>query len=391
MASVSLRSMDLSESRQSNLYASSTIPCFFAMVFVTLRLWCRWTKRAGFWLDDWLILFALAFAIALMANMLWWIPRGLGRHVQTFGPDVSELFSIGLFTAELTYTGVIVFVKFSILALYWRLFQKSTSIKLPIFIMGVVVFVWGIVVFLLTLLQCIPTRGFWDKTISSSCNVDSQKFLFAISIPNILIDVTLLTMPIPYVIRLNVPRSQKRAIVSMFLLGGFVCVASIMRLIAVVTEGTDADVTWNLINQGIWAVVEADFAIISACFPTLRPVWVVVRPKLFSPTQSKSNPRSYPPTIGTPPKKRKLVSWGMSLLQSKVDGEEDGRPFSTVMDNIPEDGRLGFVQNSQQTKVDVSIPLSSIPTQDVKDSDAIRVDSAWNVAYSQRACPRDNM
>lgn len=36
-----------------------------------------------------------------------------------------------------------------------------------------------------------------------------------------------------------------------------------MRLIAVVTERTDSDVTWNLVNQGIWAVVEADFAIIS--------------------------------------------------------------------------------------------------------------------------------
>lgn len=40
-----------------------------------------------------------------------------------------------------------------------------------------------------------------------------------------------------------------------------------MRLIAVVTEKTDADVTWNLVNQGIWAVVEADFAIISGNLP----------------------------------------------------------------------------------------------------------------------------
>jgi hypothetical protein len=36
-----------------------------------------------------------------------------------------------------------------------------------------------------------------------------------------------------------------------------------MRLVAVVTEKTDADISWNLINQGTWAVVEADFAVIS--------------------------------------------------------------------------------------------------------------------------------
>lgn len=39
-----------------------------------------------------------------------------------------------------------------------------------------------------------------------------------------------------------------------------------MRLVAVTTQKTDADVSWNIINQGIWAVVEADFAIISGIF-----------------------------------------------------------------------------------------------------------------------------
>lgn len=52
-------SVDLSDNRQPSLYASSTIPFFFGLLCVILRFWCRWTKRAGFWIDDWLILFAL--------------------------------------------------------------------------------------------------------------------------------------------------------------------------------------------------------------------------------------------------------------------------------------------------------------------------------------------
>lgn len=36
-----------------------------------------------------------------------------------------------------------------------------------------------------------------------------------------------------------------------------------MRLIAVVTQKSDPDMTWNLINQATWAVVEVNFAIIS--------------------------------------------------------------------------------------------------------------------------------
>lgn len=36
-----------------------------------------------------------------------------------------------------------------------------------------------------------------------------------------------------------------------------------MRLIAVVTQKSDPDMTWNLINQATWAMVEVNFAVIS--------------------------------------------------------------------------------------------------------------------------------
>ncbi|KAJ8108896.1 hypothetical protein ONZ43_g6288 [Nemania bipapillata] len=260
---LSRAAVDLSETRQPNLYAAIIISFFLAVIVVALRFWCRWNNGVGFWVDDWLILVALSSSLGLTADQLWWIPLGLGKHIQAFGPNVVEIFSIGLFTAELTYTGVIVFVKLAILALYWRIFHQNSSIKLPVGILTTAVLMWGIAVFFLTLLQCIPPRGFWDKTIEASCNVDSQKFLFAISIPNILIDVTLLSLPIPYVIRLNIAKSQKRAILSMFTLGGFVCIASILRLVAVVTQPDNEDLTWNIINQSIWATVEANLAIIS--------------------------------------------------------------------------------------------------------------------------------
>lgn len=73
------------------------------------------------------------------------IPRALGRHIQTFGPNATEDAYIGLFSCELTYTGVIVLVKFSILALYWRLFNRA-NIKLPISLLATLVCMWGIAV-----------------------------------------------------------------------------------------------------------------------------------------------------------------------------------------------------------------------------------------------------
>ncbi|KAH6649103.1 integral membrane protein [Truncatella angustata] len=358
MATPSLDSVDLSENRQSSLYASSTIPCGIALICVALRFWCRWTNRAGLWLDDWLILGATACAVGLSSILLWWIPRGLGRHIQTFGPNATEDLFIGLFVCELTYTGVIVFVKFSILALYWRIFNK-TSIRYPITILGIAALMWGIAVFLLTILQCIPTRGFWDKSIDASCDVDSQKFLFAISIPNILIDVAILIMPIPYVIRLNVSKSQKRGVITIFLLGGFVCLASIMRLIAVVNQPNNVDVTWNLVNQAIWAKTEADFAIVSGCLPTLRPIFVALRPKRFGSNPSKSS--SYQNSFNKRPSRGIEVSYGISILRSKATDEEDMRSFAAVEHNT-DDGMRDHVelQDSGSERGPIGLRYSSI-------------------------------
>lgn len=52
---------------------------------------------------------------------------------------------IELFSGELTYTDVIFLVKFSILTLYWCLFNRM-NIKIPISILGTGVCMWGFAV-----------------------------------------------------------------------------------------------------------------------------------------------------------------------------------------------------------------------------------------------------
>ncbi|KAI9035645.1 Phosphotransferase enzyme family protein [Aspergillus affinis] len=372
----SMPSVDLSQTRQPNLYASSILPFVVAVLCVGLRFWCRWKNTAGLWFDDWLILASLGCGVGLTASLLWWIPRALGRHIQTFGPNATEEAYIGLFSCELTYTGVIVLVKFSILALYWRIFNK-TNIKIPISILATAVCMWGIAVFLLTLLQCVPTRGLWDHSIDASCNVDSQKFLFAISIPNILIDVTLLVLPVPYILKLNTSSNHKKAIMSMFLLGGFVCIASIVRLVSVMTQGTDADVSWNWVNQAIWATVEADLAIVSACLPVLRPVWVIGRRKLFG--SQPTNQSTDPPSWATPLKHSQASSWATRILKSDPDDNEDMRPFSTVSSYTEEGPQRYSTFDQARTKTTVAIPLSTLKKQGAYDKEGITVNRTWDV------------
>ncbi|KAF7857866.1 uncharacterized protein EAF02_011233 [Botrytis sinoallii] len=342
-------SIDLSASRQANLYAADIITFFAAVVAVGLRVWSRRVAGAGLWLDDLFICIALVGGVAMMTNFCWWIPNGFGKHMEAFGPKAEYNFFLGFFMAEVIYTVIIVFVKYSILALYWRVF-RSTSIKWPVAILAAIVTSWGIAVLFLSIFTCVPPKGFWDKDIHASCNVNSQQFLIGISVPNILTDVALLLLPIPYVLRLNTAWSQKRLLMGTFLLGGFVCIASIMRLISVWQQNSVSDFSWNWVNQGIWAVVESNFAIVSACLPTLRIVWVCLFRRKKNATSPPSSDRPAIWTIGSGPSKQNRKRKGELTLGESMSTDST-HPFTSLHD--AEEGNISVDKVHVRSSIEV--------------------------------------
>jgi hypothetical protein len=71
------------------------------------------------------------------------VSRGLGRHIWVTPPDSVRAWALSLFIAELGYFFTIVFVKWSILAFYWRSFHVRRSIRIPIWTLATVVGLWG--------------------------------------------------------------------------------------------------------------------------------------------------------------------------------------------------------------------------------------------------------
>ena len=77
---------------------------------------------------------------------------------------------------------------------------------------------------LITIFQCTPVSGFWDRfspthPTNSKCGVNVNQFFEGNSIPNILTDAAILILPMPFVWKLHLPRAQKMALSSIFLLG----------------------------------------------------------------------------------------------------------------------------------------------------------------------------
>ncbi|KAF1961785.1 hypothetical protein CC80DRAFT_392505, partial [Byssothecium circinans] len=90
------------------------------------------------------------------------------------------------------------------------------------------------------------------------------------SIPNILADLLILSLPVKEVIHLQMSRSSKTLVCGMFLLGGFVIIASGLRVYFMLDMDL-MDMTWTYQGVGLWTAVELDVAVISACLPLIRP------------------------------------------------------------------------------------------------------------------------
>ena len=77
--------------------------------------------------------------------------------------------------------------------------------------------------FFVSIFQCIPVSGFWDRFLATpdapKCGVEVTKFFEANSIPNIITDVAILILPIPYIWKLHLPTKQKLGLITIFILG----------------------------------------------------------------------------------------------------------------------------------------------------------------------------
>jgi hypothetical protein len=80
------------------------------------------------------------------------------------------------------------------------------------------------------MLQCIPLRAFWDRSILGACGVDTKKFFLGQAIPHSLIDVAILCIPMRPVWNLHISTKYKISVSFMFLMGGLYVILPLLPL-----------------------------------------------------------------------------------------------------------------------------------------------------------------
>ncbi|KAI5306541.1 hypothetical protein KEM56_000343 [Ascosphaera pollenicola] len=192
------------------------------------------------------------------------VNHGLGKHIWAADfPKASEVMMQGLFISEMVYTFTMVSVKFSISLFYYRIF-KLRQINIVLLTVCAIVTCWGFALVFVVCFQCVPLRGFWNKSINPVCRVNDYKFFIGNSVPNIATDVALLCIPIVPIWRLHVTTAQKITLTGLFMIGGLVTATSVVRLVYLLRlDSQSPDVTWNFSKTQIWTCIELQTAITS--------------------------------------------------------------------------------------------------------------------------------
>lgn len=301
--------LDLAEDQRLGHNVSVAALLIIATIGVALRIAARVVQKSGLQADDYLIIVALSFGYATgglsiagifcnyLSHLLNELTRapggnyGAGRHVWAL--DVTDLVTMYqiLYAYTYIYAAAVATTKLSILLFYGRIFKYDGRwwqivLAISFFLtLSIPLIIW------ITMANaCKPVSFFWNQFIGAEGKcIDINAFFLALGIMNMLVDVVVLVVPIPRILALNMTARKKWGVSGILLLGGFVCVASIVRINELAKFSKAIDVTWHMGPVFIWSSVEPSIGIFSACLPNLRPLWVIFRDKVSSYHASTSN------------------------------------------------------------------------------------------------------
>ncbi|PKY03937.1 integral membrane protein [Aspergillus campestris IBT 28561] len=301
-----------------------------ACLFVVARLYTRRVLMKRMEGNDWMVLLALLFSFVFMAFFIVEAFNGIGMHGADIPPEIMLKQMKAFWITIPFYNAALLSAKASILLQYYRVFQTSRMRTISWVMIGVLA-TYGSWAVLSGFLNCIPVAKFWDPSITGYC-LNQKGLWFSNAAMHIATDLAILIIPIPALIGLEIPKRQKIALISVFALGGFVCVTSVCRLVSLKKISESADPTYDNVGAAAWSAIECNVGIICACLPTLRPLISRVVPHLLSSfSTSTETPYSNTPLSHAQPPSYWNGTGTVMTTISRGDDLEYGREHSERM------------------------------------------------------------
>ncbi|KAK5654027.1 hypothetical protein OQA88_7704 [Cercophora sp. LCS_1] len=258
------------ESMVSTLVGMSIAFVALSSIAVGLRLYTRFAIVRSPGADDATIAVAQVLSLGVSVVTILQAKYALGRHVWMVSNEANMLQLKCLFAAMTIYNLAQIVTKMSFLLQYRRIFQEGGYTRQVCLVLIVFLALWGITQEVLVGFACIPVSLFIPSQVAVC--IDSLTVWYLTSIMNIVTDFIVFTVPLPAIRSLHLPRRQKILVTSIFCLGFFTCIISIVRLFSLHKAINTTDPTWDNVPSAYWSIVELNCGILCASLPTLRPL-----------------------------------------------------------------------------------------------------------------------
>ncbi|KAI6083360.1 hypothetical protein F4821DRAFT_280930 [Hypoxylon rubiginosum] len=283
----------MSDSSKEGIYALSGTLMGLCTISVGLRFWARRRHKLRFMADDWLASFALlSFYGSLICSFIMIHNKVLGYSSNDFTPEelaaTAKTDKVSEIARNIISTNTLACIKLSAVFFYRRIFCSSgdrTIFGIITWITIVVVTLWLIAFEFLTGFQCgTHFSALWDGSYTQYCTI-SFPFLYGLAISDFLLDVWILVLPIPSILRLNTTLKRKLSIIGIFLLALIGIGASIARMVQYVKVELGGpeyllhtDYQRSITQSIFYVTLEAGMGIIAINLPSLRVFSISFKP-----------------------------------------------------------------------------------------------------------------
>ncbi|EFQ34804.1 hypothetical protein CGRA01v4_01681 [Colletotrichum graminicola] len=260
---------NLEEDMRSYVRAVTIAFTVLATVVVGLRFTSRHLQNAKYLIDDYTMLAALAILIGNMIMNLILVEGGIGLHSGRLNLEQTQFLNRTMIGAEILYVNGVNMYKVALLLLYLRIFPMR-EVRKGALICGSLTTGWTLACVIAASIQCLPIVKVWEPWRPGYC-INLFLTQLCISVPSIIVDIAILYLPIPHVLKLQMNRAQRVLVLFTFLLGSYVVFCSIYRF-KIFLGYTPDDVPYSLAQGLAWNIIELSSGIVSACLPTLGPI-----------------------------------------------------------------------------------------------------------------------
>ncbi|KAK2589759.1 hypothetical protein QQS21_012559 [Conoideocrella luteorostrata] len=282
--------------------------------------------------DDWVVLSALAVGLpCAIVNRQGLVHHGLGKDAWTMSTEEISTFAMYFYILEALYLTAISLVKMTLLVFYLMIFPSvSTGTWTRRLLWGSMIFniLLAAVCILLAIFQCNPVSYYWkqflDEDMNGTC-IASAPVAWVNASLNVALDVWMILIPLKEVYNLRMHWKKKTGVIVMFLMGTFVTVVSILRLLSLSQFDASINITWDYYGVALWSTIEINVGIICTSLPTLRLILVRISPRAFGSqgSGSKSRHNSTADSILAARRQRRLSS-----VETYVGDDEELGPYA---------------------------------------------------------------